>query len=915
MNSKSVGKCRWWLGLWLALGLTQPAWAIQIGLTSGANFYVDFTVSPTLQGDHISLMISNTDGVTYSNLWATLTGFTNTSMALGGGDPGRYPLGKLANTQGSPAFFYLQANTDPGNGSYTNQFTVSIYDGFPGLGTLKASSNFVVVVQNTIQANANTVTAVTSSTNPVVGGVSKVAVFGSTGTVGGPGSTFTGAAFTNWNAGAFQLIGSSIAFSNGTALDFVLTNVLSMTNQPKGDSYEADYYVRAVSTTFSNTPVSPVGYIQSGQQVKHTSVTGSALPPILPATNVTTLNWLVSSAQLYTNEILTFTLRVTNASSLFPVSLDRFVDTLPAGFVYVANSSSFGGAQILDPVNSSQVLTWSQGYTVPEAGSADLVFRAIPTIPGYSTNSCAAYIQNFQVGTSLSNPVAATQVVRALIEPRAVNVTTNVLENQTLSVAAPGVLANTVEPNGFPMTINGYGTAAHGTVTVNADGSYTYKPVLNYWGPDSFTFTLTNGNLRASTGTNNVTVTFVNQPPKLDPIGNLNLIENWSLQTVNLSGITAGPTNEPAQTLTVTASSSNPALTPNPLVNYTSPNPTGTLTFTPVTDNFGSATITVVVQDSGGTANGGVDSVTNTFTVIEQGLTNIWSPGGSFTVQVSDAKGPGGTGYTQTNYLGVLDVQATSTNPFTILLASFSGGSPGLAANFNRDTNYTWTIATTSRGVSGFATNDFVVDSSQFTNDLAGGYFLVALSPDGATVNVVFTNNHRPVASPASYGRAWGTSMRIAVADLLTNFTSDPDGDPRALDSLGSSTNGSAILTNTAFILVAPTNNQPESFPYVVRDVRAYRPGDTIRTATNWMTIVITNAVSSAQAISAPGGQGLVVIFSGVPGYAYDVERADNLGGPWTTMLTTNAPPAGLWEFDDPSPPQPTAFYRTRQQN
>ena len=48
---------------------------------------------------------------------------------------------------------------------------------------------------------------------------------------------------------------------------------------------------------------------------------------------------------------------------------------------------------------------------------------------------------------------------------------------------------------------------------------------------------------------------------------------------------------------------------------YTSPNATGTLTFTPAANAFGTATVTVIVHDNGGTANGGVDSVTNTFTV------------------------------------------------------------------------------------------------------------------------------------------------------------------------------------------------------------------------------------------------------------------------------------------------------------
>src|SRR5262249_33447067 len=69
------------------------------------------------------------------------------------------------------------------------------------------------------------------------------------------------------------------------------------------------------------------------------------------------------------------------------------------------------------------------------------------------------------------------------------------------------------------------------------------------------------------------------------------------------------------QTLTVTAVSDNPSLIPNPTANYTSPNSTGSLTYTPVGNQFGSAKITVTVKDSGGTTNNGVDTVTRTFTV------------------------------------------------------------------------------------------------------------------------------------------------------------------------------------------------------------------------------------------------------------------------------------------------------------
>jgi hypothetical protein len=89
------------------------------------------------------------------------------------------------------------------------------------------------------------------------------------------------------------------------------------------------------------------------------------------------------------------------------------------------------------------------------------------------------------------------------------------------------------------------------------------------------------------------------------------LDENAGLQTVNLTGISSGATNE-FQTLTVTATSSNPALIPTPAVNYTSPNSTGSISFTPVASAFGSATVTVTVNDGGASNN----VVSRSFSVI-----------------------------------------------------------------------------------------------------------------------------------------------------------------------------------------------------------------------------------------------------------------------------------------------------------
>jgi len=93
-----------------------------------------------------------------------------------------------------------------------------------------------------------------------------------------------------------------------------------------------------------------------------------------------------------------------------------------------------------------------------------------------------------------------------------------------------------------------------------------------------------------------------NTPPTLNSLANRTINENATLQTVNLSGISSGATNE-SQTLTVTATSSNTGLIPNPTVTYTSPNATGSISFTPLAYANGSATITVTVNDGGASNN------------------------------------------------------------------------------------------------------------------------------------------------------------------------------------------------------------------------------------------------------------------------------------------------------------------------
>jgi hypothetical protein len=154
----------------------------------------------------------------------------------------------------------------------------------------------------------------------------------------------------------------------------------------------------------------------------------------------------------------------------------------------------------------------------------------------------------------------------------------------------------------------------------NNTGTLSFTPAANSFGTAHVTVTVkdnggtANGGHDTTTTMFMITVTHVNQAPTIDAISDQTLNENAPQQTVNLTGITDGP-GDTGQTITVSATSDNTGLIPTPVVTYTSPNATGTLTYTPNANSFGVAHITVTVKDDGGTANSGHDTTTRSFTV------------------------------------------------------------------------------------------------------------------------------------------------------------------------------------------------------------------------------------------------------------------------------------------------------------
>ena len=150
-------------------------------------------------------------------------------------------------------------------------------------------------------------------------------------------------------------------------------------------------------------------------------------------------------------------------------------------------------------------------------------------------------------------------------------------------------------------------------------GIVRYTPIANASGSADIEVCVTDSGESTPPHDNQICRTFtvvvnpVNDNPTIDPIADPGTIfVNAGEQCVPISGISAGPGEN--QPITVVATSSNTALIPNTPslpVNYTSPDATGEVCYTPLPDQFGQSIITVNVQD--GVA-GGIR--VETFTVV-----------------------------------------------------------------------------------------------------------------------------------------------------------------------------------------------------------------------------------------------------------------------------------------------------------
>ena len=133
---------------------------------------------------------------------------------------------------------------------------------------------------------------------------------------------------------------------------------------------------------------------------------------------------------------------------------------------------------------------------------------------GFAGTDAFTYVAND--GQAGSDPATVTISVASVNgPPRAENDVYATGQNQQLLVAADsGVLANDSDAQGDPLTTTLVEEPAHGTLALNADGSFEYTPETDFRGQDAFTYRASDGQSDSNLATASITVGPTNEAPQ-----------------------------------------------------------------------------------------------------------------------------------------------------------------------------------------------------------------------------------------------------------------------------------------------------------------------------------------------------------------------------------------------------------------
>lgn len=478
-----------------------------------------------------------------------------------------------------------------------------------------------------------------------------------------------------------------------------------------------------------------------------------------------------------------------------------------------------------NPDGSVLTITTSTTNGIAAVSGTNVIFTPSTNFNGTTTFTYTIFDGS---NSSIARVVVSVAPVNDL--PVANNDIYTTPEDVRLTVASPGILANDTDVEGDPLTAQLVGNVAHGTLTFNTNGSFTYLAATNYNGTDSFTYRANDGNGNGNLATVTINISAVYDPP----IANNDFTNTLEDTRVTIK-VLANDYNPDNLALTITNLS-----TTNGIVAVSGTN----ILFTPATNFNGTVVFNYSIFDG---SNLSTASVTVTVTPVND------PP-----VLVNDA------------YTTFEDVPLTISAPGVISNDMDVEGDPLKVwlwndpshGNVTLNTNggFTYTPDTNYNGTDSFT---YVEYDGQAWGNTVGT----------VTINIVPVND-APVAVNDAATTPEDTS--VTVKALANDY--DVDGPSLTLVS-ASTTNGTAIISGTNIVFTPSTNYfGTVAFNYVITDGSLYATGRVTVT----VTAVNDAPVANNDAYITSENTLLSVAAPGVLGNDTDVEN-----NPLSALLVT----------------------------
>ena len=256
-----------------------------------------------------------------------------------------------------------------------------------------------------------------------------------------------------------------------------------------------------------------------------------------------------------------------------------------------------------DGETASSALTYTIITTTSHGSLVNNGDGTVTYTPAINYNGSDSFTFKANDGQADSNTATVNLTINAVNDvPTGTGESYSTDEDTTLSVsAAQGVLANDSDVDGDALAAQLYAQTAHGSLTLNADGSFTYTPGANYNGPDSFQYVVSDGTTTSGPYTVDITVNSVNNAPVANVDGYT--VQNGQTLTVAAPGVLQNDSDVDGDALTA-------QLVSNVSHGTLTLNANGSFTYAAVSGYTGTDTFTYSANDGhGGTSNAVVSIV------------------------------------------------------------------------------------------------------------------------------------------------------------------------------------------------------------------------------------------------------------------------------------------------------------------